>query len=454
MSVYVSDSSTGHVAKEVSSSRTFGPQALQELVSAGMEQRDGAVLERVGGIESLLETLGASASDGLHDASEAELNQRAKVYGSNAVAKRSEQSLWAIVRDAANDSTLWILSACGMVSLVLGALFENEDGKGWLEGASILGAVAVIVGVTAANNYQKEREFASLNEESDAALAVRSLRQGVEFSVPTRSLVVGDVVLCEGGDIVPADAILLEGDGVKVDESALTGESDEVQKSDDGDCIMLSGSKVMEGAGKMLIVAVGERSQQGIITSLIRQRADNDDTEAEQTVLQTKLAKLAQQIGYFGFGAGAVCTLGAAIEFTWSTFVVNGASWDISYLAQYVRFLINGTAIVVVAVPEGLPLAVTLALAVSVQRMLSDRNLVRDWVDKGFHDCTHFWKHSLGCSSKNFTQMSQVRYLGACETMGCATHILSDKTGTCAVDTLVPMHPQLQLFNYGDADAI
>jgi magnesium-transporting ATPase (P-type) len=166
------------------------------------------------------------------------------------------------------------------------------------------------------------------------------------------------------------------GDGFRVDESALTGESDELRKSPTGDPVLLSGSKVMEGSGRMLVVAVGERSQQGIVTRLIRERSD-ESVDSEQTPLQGKLAKLAEQIGYFGFAAGAVCTVGAAIDFTYTTFVTNGASWDISYLAQYVRFLINGTAIVVVAVPEGLPLAVTLALAVSVQRMLADRNLVR-----------------------------------------------------------------------------
>jgi magnesium-transporting ATPase (P-type) len=177
-------------------------------------QRDSSSAESplssVGGLQGLLSALRSSATNGI-EASETDMSNRRELYGTNEVAKRSEQSFLNIVKDAANDSTLWILCSSGAISLVLGALFENDSSNGWLEGASILGAVVIIVGVTAANNYQKEREFASLNEESDAALAVRAIRGSSELSLPTRSLVVGDVVLCEGGDVIPADGVLLEG---------------------------------------------------------------------------------------------------------------------------------------------------------------------------------------------------------------------------------------------------
>ena len=188
-------------------------QALQELVQSSM-QRDSSSAESplssVGGLQGLLSALRSSATNGI-EASETDMSNRRELYGANEVAKRSEQSFLNIVKDAANDSTLWILCSSGAISLVLGALFENDSSNGWLEGASILSAVVIIVGVTAANNYQKEREFASLNEESDAALAVRAIRGSSELSLPTRSLVVGDVVLCEGGDVIPADGVLLEG---------------------------------------------------------------------------------------------------------------------------------------------------------------------------------------------------------------------------------------------------
>jgi magnesium-transporting ATPase (P-type) len=177
-------------------------------------QRDSSSAESplssVGGLQGLLSALRSSATNGI-EASETDMSNRRELYGTNEVAKRSEQSFLNIVKDAANDSTLWILCSSGAISLVLGALFENDNSNGWLEGASILGAVVIIVGVTAANNYQQEREFASLNEESDAALAVRAIRGSSELSLPTRSLVVGDVVLCEGGDVIPADGVLLEG---------------------------------------------------------------------------------------------------------------------------------------------------------------------------------------------------------------------------------------------------
>lgn len=345
---------------------------LQALVEASMEGKTG-VLSGQGGIEGLLAALGTSAEAGI-EASEESIEARQKLFGSNKVEQRRVPSIWELVGNAFNDATLWILTGSGVLSLVLGSTFEEEAGGGWLEGASILGAVGIIVCVTAATNFQKEQQFAALNEESDSAMAVRVVRSGKEVALPSRSLVVGDVVFVEAGDIVPADGFLLSGSGLRLDESNLTGESEDVVRGP-GDAL-LSGSKVLEGQGEAAIVAVGSRSQQGTITSLVRENKE----ESDQTVLQAKLSRLAERIGFFGFVAGVTCTLGAAAKYTYMEFAVEGADWDISYLAQYVKFLINGTAIIVVAVPEGLPLAVTLSLAVAVKRMLADSNLVRSCI--------------------------------------------------------------------------
>lgn len=117
----------------------------------------------------------------------------------------------------------------------------------------------------------------------------------------------------------------------------------------------------------------------------------------QTTQLQRKLDSMAGRIGQFGLAAALVSLLGMALPFTYATFVVGGAPWSVGYLGDYLHFLIQSITILVVAVPEGLPLAVTIALAFSVKRMLADHNLVRN--------------------------------LGAAETMGCATTICTDKTG-------------------------
>ena len=251
-------------------------------------------------------------------------------------------------------------------------------------------------------------------------------------------MVVGDVIRLEAGDVVPADAIVFASTSasVCVDESHLTGESDDVRKDPRTFPPLLSGSRVLQGECDALVACVGSESQMGIITTLVRrieargvegadQGADRGADQgvrlssdaarrasargaavAERTPLQIRLEALAADIGRVGLFAGATCALLMSASFTQRVVFGGGlfvegasaASWDWSYLREYLRFIVVGATVVVVAVPEGLPLAVTLALAFSVRRMLEDNNLVR--------------------------------YLGACETAGSATCICTDKTGT------------------------
>jgi Ca2+ transporting ATPase len=270
-------------------------------------------------------------------------------------------------------------------------------------------AVCVVVLVTAVNNYQKERQFRMLQAVS-SDVTVRAIRNGREVELPVRDVLVGDLLLVETGDILCTDGILVAGCDVKVDESHLTGESDDVPKDPHSRPTLLGGSKVLSGFGRMLVTAVGPNSQSGRIAEMV---ADGKPTGAaaaaagmataagdglrEETLLQQKLAEYATSIGQFGLGAAVLATLAMTVRFSFETFVVGQAAWDWAFLQDYLRFFITGVTILVVAVPEGLPLAVTLALAFSVRRMLADHNLVR--------------------------------HLSAAETMGTATVVCSDKTG-------------------------
>ena len=265
---------------------------------------------------------------------------------------------------------------------------KDDPSTGYIEGVAILAAVLIVAVVTALNDYEKERQFESLSEENDNVDAVVLRDGGTSRQISVRDIVVGDVVCVEAGDQIPCDGVLLSCDGLELDESALTGEPIDIDKDLTRDPFVLSGCTASAGAGTYVATAVGRDSQWGVIKSHL-------EKEQEQTPLQEKLDDMAALIGYVGIAA-ALATFGAMMIIK---LVVRPAYLDdVSVFNFALDAFIIGVTIVVVAVPEGLPLAVTISLAYSTKKMLADQNLIR--------------------------------HLHACETMGNATNICSDKTGT------------------------
>ncbi|BDA45515.1 Plasma membrane calcium-transporting ATPase 1 [Coccomyxa sp. Obi] len=346
-----------------------------------------------------------------------ELAARRQALGSNSLPEREQVSFWELIGNTLEDFTIVVLLISGVTSIGLELAF-GEGENGWIEGAAILAAVAVVSLVTAVNDYEKEQQFRQLSAlSSDTQMTV--VRNGEAQEINTSEAVVGDVMMLSTGDILPTDGLLFEGNDIRVDESHLTGESDDVLKHADLSPVMLSGSKILEGYGRMLVTGVGQNSAQGrILGSLTQSPADAEGGLRESTALQRKLEVMAQQIGNFGLAAAIFSLAAMAGQFTWSTFFVEGQSWDYKYLTDYLRFIVTAITILVVAIPEGLPLAVTIALAYSVKRMLADNNLVRN--------------------------------LAAAETMGCATTICTDKTGTLTQNRMAAARMWVAGRDYGD----
>ncbi|KAF8837766.1 Ca-transporting ATPase [Paxillus ammoniavirescens] len=359
----------------------------------------------------LTTTGGGNDGDGKPDPRHASLEDRKRVFGENILPQRPTKSLLGLMWLALKDKVLVLLSIAAVVSLALG-LFQDfgtprpagEPPVDWVEGVAIVIAILIVVVVGSLNDWQKERQFKVLNEKKEER-GVKVIRDGVEHEV-----VVGDIALLEPGEIVPCDGIFLSGHNVKCDESAATGESDAIKKvpyagclalkdaqnglhSDSAhtDCFVVSGSKVLEGVGCYVVVAVGTKSFNGRIMMALR-------TDAENTPLQLKLNILAELIAKVGSIAGIILFTALMIRF----FVQLGTGDPARSANQngmaFVQILIISVTLVVVAVPEGLPLAVTLALAFATKRM-TEENLL-------------------------------VRVLGSCETMANASVICTDKTGT------------------------
>jgi len=271
--------------------------------------------------------------------------------------------------------------------------------------------------VTAFNDWSKERQFRGLQNKIDSDQTISVLRDGQIKDLPVKDILVGDICQIFYGHLIPADGIVIESNDLKVDESSLTGETNLIKKSAHEKAMLFSGTHVMEGSGKVLITAVGVHSQTGIIMSLLGATDEkeeenhnvNETEEAdsghkkhpvhrnqshkkkEQSVLQAKLTRLAIQIGYGGMTIAILTVIVLIIrycikgieslsldiyryankKFIYLNFIkeyaINEKPLTIAILNQLIKFFITGITVLVVAVPEGLPLAVTISLAYAVK---------------------------------------------------------------------------------------
>ena len=336
----------------------------------------------IGGVSGLVTLLQTDADKGI-DSSTAE--ERRSQFGCNSLPAAPRKTFWQLFVDSFDDATLQILIVAAIVSLAIG--IYDDPTTGYVEGLAILAAVLIVSVVTAVNDYQKELQFRELSQANDD-VDVLVIRNGHAKQINVDNIVVGDVVCIEAGDSIPCDGVLLTYDGLEVDESALTGEPIDVEKCSTRDPFMLSGCTATAGSGQFLAIAVGKDSQWGVIKSHL-------EKEQEETPLQEKLDDMAAMIGYVGMVAAAATFVAMMCI---KVFVKPDYLAGVSTFHHALDAFIIGVTIVVVAVPEGLPLAVTISLAFSTKKMLADQNLIR--------------------------------HLAACETMGNATNICSDKTGT------------------------
>lgn len=331
---------------------------------------------------------------------------RKRIFDDNRLPERKAKSIFQLMWLAYNDKVLIVLTVAAVIALALGlyqSLGTEEGGVEWIEGVAIIVAIVVVVVVGAVNDWQKERQFAKLNKKKESR-NVKIIRSGRTQEISIHEILVGDVLMVEPGDILPVDGIYISGHSVKCDESSATGESDIMKKTaadevyramEAGenlrkmDPFMISGGKVTEGFGRMLVTATGIHSSYG--KTMLSLQESNDATP-----LQQKLNDLAEYIAKIGSAAALLLFIVLLIKFLANLPHNHDSPADKGQ--RFMNILIVAVTIVVVAVPEGLPLAVTLALAYATKRMLKDRNLVR--------------------------------VLRSCETMGNATTVCSDKTGT------------------------
>ncbi|RDY04261.1 Calcium-transporting ATPase 10, plasma membrane-type [Mucuna pruriens] len=374
----------------------------QEQLSSISRDRDTTALRENGGVEGLAHLLETNLDKGIHG-DDADLVKRKKAFGSNNYPRKSGRSFLMFMWDACKDLTLIILMVAAMASLALGIKSEGIK-EGWYDGGSIAFAVILVIAVTAISDYKQSLQFRDLNEQK-RNIHLEVIRDGRRVEMSIYDIVVGDVIPLNIGNQVPADGVLIIGHSLAIDESSMTGESKIVEKNSN-DPFLMSGCKVADGSGTMLVTAVGINTEWGLLMASI-----SEDT-GEETPLQVRLNGLATLIGIVGLSVAVVVLMVLlARYFSGHTRNPDGSVQFIAGKTKVgdaidgaIKIVTVAVTIVVVAVPEGLPLAVTLTLAYSMKKMMADKALVRR--------------------------------LSACETMGSATTICSDKTGTLTMNQM------------------
>ncbi|XP_055332584.1 plasma membrane calcium-transporting ATPase 2-like [Paramacrobiotus metropolitanus] len=407
--------------------------------------------DQYGDLEGLAMQMLTSPTKGL-DESPHDLDKRQQKFGKNVIPMKEPKSFLHLMLHTLKEPTLIILEVAAVVSLALAVwnivrpdAEKDAQSYEWIEGVAIVVGVMVIVLVSATNDYGKEQQFRVLQAKVREEHKVTVIRKGQIILIPVQELLVGDICQVKYGDLIPADGVVLQGQELRLDESSQTGESDPVKKDSDTDCQVLSGTHVIEGSGRILILAVGVNSQSGSIYKLLgavqekskskkqapsgitvpdsesnstdgsldgtpgesssaKKSVDEQRKQTNHSVFQSKLNILAYKIGILGLVFSAGTSIVIIIRFCVENYAVQKNGWKTHDATTILDSIIVGITILVAAIPEGLPLAVTLTLAFSAKKMMQDNNLVR--------------------------------HLYACETMGCATTICSDKTGTLTTNRM------------------
>lgn len=325
------------------------------------------------------------------------LRSRAE-HGINVLTPPEKESLLKRFLGKFSDPLVIILLVAGVLSVLI-SCYEywglGEDAGVFFEPVGIFIAIILATGMAFYFELKADREFAILNQVNDDE-PVQVIRDGKPTQVPRKDVVVGDIVIANTGNEVPADGTLLEAVSLSVDESTLTGEP-MCRKTTDPAMFdpeatfpsdhLLRGTKVMEGHGVMEVTAVGDATENGKVF----EAAQIDDSV--KTPLDEQLARLGTLISRISYIIGILVVVGRITMY----FISNDFDW-MSFAAYFLQSIMIAVTLVVCSVPEGLPMAVTMALAYSMRRMLKTNNLVRK--------------------------------LHACETMGATTVICTDKTGT------------------------
>ena len=340
---------------------------------------------------------------------DSEVLQSREKNGVNLLTPPKRPSLWKLYLEKFEDPVVRVLLVAAVFSLII-SIIENE----YAETIGIIAAILLATGIGFFFEYDANKKFDLLNAVNEETL-VKVIRNGKIQEIPRKDVVVGDIVVLETGEEIPADGELIEAISLQVNESNLTGEpvinktiikADFDEEATYASNRVMRGTTVVDGHGMMKVLQVGDA------TEIVKVARQSTEQSGEPTPLNIQLTKLAKLIGKIGFTVAAATFIVFVSKDLYQYISANEISGWHHYMAiaQIVlKYFMMAVTLIVVAVPEGLPMSVTLSLALNMRRMLSTNNLVRK--------------------------------MHACETMGAITVICTDKTGTLTQNLMQVYEP-------------
>ena len=340
---------------------------------------------------------------------DSEVLQSREKNGVNLLTPPKRPSLWKLYLEKFEDPVVRVLLVAAVFSLII-SIIENE----YAETIGIIAAILLATGIGFFFEYDANKKFDLLNAVNEETL-VKVIRNGKIQEIPRKDVVVGDIVVLETGEEIPADGELIEAISLQVNESNLTGEpvinktiikADFDEEATYASNRVMRGTTVVDGHGMMKVLQVGDATEIGKVAR------QSTEQSGEPTPLNIQLTKLAKLIGKIGFTVAAATFIVFVSKDLYQYISANEISGWHHYMAiaQIVlKYFMMSVTLIVVAVPEGLPMSVTLSLALNMRRMLSTNNLVRK--------------------------------MHACETMGAITVICTDKTGTLTQNLMQVYEP-------------
>ena len=352
---------------------------------------------------------------GLSSTNKEDLEWRERKWGNNHLPPEQAKTIFELILECFEDIMLRVLLIASIISLAIGLLKDGIK-TGWIEGTAIFFAVFLVVTISSYMNYQKQEQFLRLNRENKLK-KVLVIRDGIEKEISIEDILVGDIIKLRIGDIINVDGFVFGDAKVGMDESPVTGESEIMWKVNNFEIkgqrytcpFVFSGSQVVDGFGNMVVAAVGDRTFEGQNKQLInsagkKKEEGEEEDDADLTPLKKQLNDLANIVGTLGYCSAFVIGVSLFVKETIINLLYGGY-----FLSQYtldilVNAFIIGVTVIVVAIPEGLPMAVTIAFAFSVDKMKKEHNLVK--------------------------------HLDKSEAMGNVNNVCTDKTGTLTLGVM------------------
>ena len=342
--------------------------------------------------------------NGLSSSNKEDLAWREKEWGNNHLPPEKENSILEHILNCFEDPMLRILLIASIIALLIGV---SKDGikTGWIEGTAIFFAVFLVVSISSYMNYQETEQFLKLSRETKLK-KVLVIRDGFEKEISIEDILVGDILKLRIGDIINVDGFVFGDAKAGMDESPVTGESEVMWKINDFELkgpryscpFVFSGSQVVDGYGNMVVAAVGDKTFEGQNKQLTNASGAGDDDEANLTPLKKQLNELSNLIGDLGYIFAILIGLTLLVKESILNIMTGISLFSSHELDILVNAFIIGVTVIVVAIPEGLPMAVTIAFAFSVDKMKKEHNLVK--------------------------------HLDKSEAMGNVNNVCTDKTGT------------------------